>query len=70
MSYDMSMCDAQLGSDDELCPLRGNCKRWALGLKAVADGRKFISWVSPFYDRGKCEFQIKINDEKENQKNG
>lgn len=66
MSYDMSMCDAQLGSGDELCPLRGNCKRWVLGLKAVADGYKFIPWVFSRYDRGKCEFQIKINDEKDN----
>lgn len=70
MSYDMSMCDAQLGNDDELCPLRGNCKRWVLGLKAVADGHKLIPWVFSRYDRGKCELQIKINDEKENQENG
>lgn len=70
MSYDMSMCDAQLGNDDELCPLRGNCKRWVLGLKAVADGHKLIPWVFSRYDIGKCELQIKINDEKENQENG
>ena len=66
----MDMCDAQLGGNDELCPLRGNCKRWVFGLKAVADWYKPISWVFSRYDRGKCEFQIKINNEKENQKNG
>ena len=68
MSYDMDMCDAMIEND--YCPLRENCKRWVLGQKALMESPSHIYWIYPCYEDGKCELQIKINDEKETEKNG
>ena len=68
MNYDIDMCDGMVGND--YCPLRENCKRWVLGQKALAENFPRIYWIYPCYENGKCKLQIKINDEKENQKNG
>ena len=68
MNHDMDMCDAMV--DNGYCPLRENCKRWVMGQKALMENHPRIYWIYPCYKDGKCELQIKINDEQENQKNG
>lgn len=47
-------------------PLRYNCKRF------MEEAEKGYAWWLDFapYGNGKCGLQIKINDEKEDKKNG
>lgn len=68
MSYDMDMCDG-MTYDNGYCPFRENCKRFVLGQKALAENYYPIYWLYTPYEDGdvKCELQIKMNNEKENQ---
>ena len=61
MSYDMDMCDG-ITYDNQICPLSQNCRRFM----EVLD--KVFAWFLDYapYENGKCELQIKINDEKDN----
>lgn len=65
MSYDIDMCDG-ITYDNQICPLSQNCKRF------MEKPDKGYAWCLDYapYEDGKCELQIKMNDEKENQKNG
>lgn len=65
MSYDIDMCDG-ITYDNQICPLSQNCKRF---MEVLDKGFAWFLDYAPYED-GKCELQIKINDEKENQKNG
>lgn len=69
MNYDIDMCDG-MTYDNGYCPFRENCKRFVLGQKALSENYYPIYWLYTPYEDGKCELQIKMNDEKENQKNG
>ena len=64
----MSMCDAMIGNG--YCPLRENCKRWVSGQKALMGKSPRMYWIYPCFEDGKCELQIKINDEEDTEKNG
>ena len=70
MNYDIDMCSGVQNNWLYPCPLRENCKRFVLGKKALDENYYPIWWTKPLYENGKCKIQIKINDEKENQKNG
>ena len=65
MNYDIDMCDG-MTYDNGYCPFRENCKRFVLGQKALSENYYPIYWLYSPYDNGKCELQIKINDEKDN----
>ena len=65
MSYDMDMCDG-ITYDNQICPLAQNCRRF---MEVLDKGWAWFLDYAP-YENGKCELQIKMNDEKENQKNG
>ena len=65
MNYDFDLCDG-ITSDNKMGPLRYNCKRF------MEEAEKGYAWWLDFapYGNGKCGLQIKINDEKEDKKNG
>lgn len=65
MNYDIDMRDG-ITYDDQICPLAQNCRRF---MEVLDKGFAWFLDYAPYED-GKCEFQIKINDEKENQENG
>lgn len=55
------MCDG-ITYDNQICPLAQNCRRFM----EVLD--KVFAWFLDYapYENGKCELQIRINDEKDN----
>ena len=65
MSYDIDMCDG-ITYDNQICHLSQNCKRF------MEKPDKGFAWFLDYapYENGKCELQIRINDEKETEKNG
>ena len=71
MSYDIDMCDGITYNGYD-CPFRENCKRYVLGQKALSENYYPIYWIYTPYENGdeKCDYQIRINDEKETEKNG
>lgn len=74
MNYDISVCNGCIGIiADKLqhCPLKDDCLRHYL-FKLHRDGKRLgdVWQVLAGYKDGKCDNQIKMNDEKENQKNG
>ena len=70
MSYDMDMCDG-ITYGDGICPIRDSCKRYVFGQKALSEKYYPIWWLNPApYEDGRCELKIKIEDEKETEKNG
>lgn len=68
MSYDISFCTG-IDSNNRLCPLHVNCKRYAPYLK-TSIAFKHVSYIAAAFNGNECKFQIKINDEKETEKNG
>lgn len=74
MNHDISVCSGcidLIGDQLQYCPLRDNCLRHSLFL-LHRDGKRLgnVWQVVAEYKDGKCELQIKIKDEKENQENG
>ena len=50
-------------SNNRLCPLHVNCKRYAPYLK-TSIAFKYVSYIAAAFNSNECKFQIKINDEK------
>lgn len=64
---DISVCNGCIGKTDgslQYCPLRENCLRHKLFLSHKDKERQWQ--VVAEYKDGKCELQIKMNDEKDN----
>ena len=68
MSYDISFCTG-LDNNNRLCPLHANCKRYA-PYHAPSTVLCHVSYIAAAFNGNECKYQIKTNDEKENQKNG
>ena len=61
MNLDFDLCDG-ITSDNKMCPLRYDCERF---MKQEGTGYAWYLDYAP-YENGKCELQIRINDEKDN----
>lgn len=58
MNYDIDMCDG-ITYDNQICPLSQNCRRF---MEVLDKGFAWFLDYAPYED-GKCELQIKINDD-------
>lgn len=54
----MDMCDG-ITYDNQICPLCNNCRRY---MEVLDKGWAWFLDYAP-YENGKCELQLKINDE-------
>lgn len=76
MNHDISACNScigKIGNELQYCPLSEDCLRYKLFRKfKEKEGKEScgIWMVVAGYKDGKCELQIKMKDEEENQKNG